>query len=83
MHHMEQYVGNVSAHSHAQTLKLEQCEADSAAIITRGRSFGRIVQERLQSDIAQPHDCIQDFKHKVMTFPGLWKLTLRLNWNGR
>eukprot|EP00975_Prorocentrum_lima_P026218 5510238-Prorocentrum_lima.AAC.1 len=36
---MEQYVGYLSAHSIAQTMKLKQCEADSAEQITRERSF--------------------------------------------
>eukprot|EP00975_Prorocentrum_lima_P030371 6367124-Prorocentrum_lima.AAC.1 len=35
MHHMEQYVGNSSANSIEQTLKLKQYEADNAKPITR------------------------------------------------
>eukprot|EP00975_Prorocentrum_lima_P017880 3773189-Prorocentrum_lima.AAC.1 len=53
MHHMEQYVGNVSAHSIEQTVKLKQREAESAEQSSRVKNFGRMVQERLQPEIAQ------------------------------
>eukprot|EP00975_Prorocentrum_lima_P037507 7890797-Prorocentrum_lima.AAC.1 len=40
MHHMEQYVGNLSAHSTEQTVNLKQCEAESAEQISRVKNVG-------------------------------------------
>eukprot|EP00975_Prorocentrum_lima_P036206 7617802-Prorocentrum_lima.AAC.1 len=42
---MEQYIGNLSAHSTEQTAKLKQCETESAEPIPRVKNFGRVVQE--------------------------------------